>query len=180
MIRLRRMAALLLAASLFAPAARAATRIEGDYQLMMELRKTGRTYPWDWDSNSYDTYDNASFRIFSQPRQGVEAFVKFEGDWNPSDNSGTRNVPRTRRRMLVLKFSSTIPTVTDIPSAPTIERAVSRICRTGCVRYCSEAVTKSHARVSSVASIPCDFRAAKISPKRACRGLSGEVPSTNC
>ena len=100
MIRLRRMAALLLAASLFAPAARAATRIEGDYQLMMELRKTGRTYPWDWDSNSYDTYDNASFRIFSQPRQGVEAFVKFEGDWNPSDNSGTRNVLQYREAHL--------------------------------------------------------------------------------
>ena len=85
-------AALLLAASLLAPPASAATKVEGDYQLMMELRKTGRAYPWNWDTNSYDTFNNAALRIFSQPRTGVEAFLKVESDWNPTDNNGARNV----------------------------------------------------------------------------------------
>ena len=77
---------------LFALPAVSATKVEGDYQLMMEMRKSGNAYPWAWNSNDYDTFNNAALRIFSQPRTGVEAFLKVESDWHPNDNNGARNV----------------------------------------------------------------------------------------
>jgi hypothetical protein len=89
----RRAAAALLAAALALPApgpARAATKVEGEYQLMLDLRKSQRVFPWDWESNSYDNANNAQIRIFSQPKAGTEAFVKFEADWSPNDNNAPR------------------------------------------------------------------------------------------
>lgn len=83
----RRACAALLALVLLAPAARAATKLEGDYQLMMDMRKWDRAYLWDFDANSYDVYNNIQFRLFSQPLAGVESFMKFEANFNPTDNN---------------------------------------------------------------------------------------------
>jgi hypothetical protein len=88
--RALRLLQVLLGIVLAAPPARAATKLEGEYQLMMDLRKNDRTYLWEFDSNSYDVFNNASFRLFSQPRTGIETFVKFEAAFNPSDNGGRR------------------------------------------------------------------------------------------
>jgi hypothetical protein len=77
----------LAALALLAPAARAATKLEGDFQMMMDLRKNDRPYLWEFDSNSYDVYNLASFRLFSQPRTGIESYMKFEAAYNPSDNN---------------------------------------------------------------------------------------------
>ncbi len=80
---------LLLALALFAtaPGAHAATKLEGDYQLMLDLHKWDRTYLWDFDSNNSEVYNNIQFRLFSQPLAGVESFMKFEAAYNPSDNN---------------------------------------------------------------------------------------------
>ncbi len=82
----------------------ALTKLEGEYQLMADLRKTDRTYRWDWDSNNGDngTYNNAQFRIFSAPRGGIEVFTKFEADWRPGDNGGVR--PEFQYREAHLRF----------------------------------------------------------------------------
>lgn len=90
----RRLAATLLgAASLFlaavAPAA-AVTRIEGEYQLMLDLRKDERTFPWDFDSNHPDNYDGAQLRLFSTPRRNAEAFLRIEADWKSPENDAPR------------------------------------------------------------------------------------------
>ncbi len=84
--------ALLLAVSapLFPARSDAATKLEGEYQLMGELRKTGRAFRWDWNSNEFDTFNNAQLRLFSAPRPGVEAFLKAEAAYRPNDNSGAR------------------------------------------------------------------------------------------
>ena len=82
----RKIAALLLLA-LLAPAAHAATKLEGEYELMMDMRKWDRPYLWDLDANSYDVYNNVQFRLFSQPMTGVESFMRFEAAFNPSDNN---------------------------------------------------------------------------------------------
>ncbi len=82
--------ALLFALVLAAPAVHATTKLEGDYQLMMDLRKNDRPYLWQFDSNSYDVYNWASFRLFSQPRTGIESFVKFDAAYNPSDNNAAQ------------------------------------------------------------------------------------------
>lgn len=80
------LAAMLLAGA--APHVRAATTIEGEYQLMIDLRKNQRNYPWAWDSNSDDNGTNAQLRLFTTPRPNVEAFIKFEADWkNPENNT---------------------------------------------------------------------------------------------
>ncbi len=65
---------------------RAATKLEGDYQLMLDLRKNDRPYLWQFDSNNNDTWNGASFRLFSQPRTGIESFVKFEAAYRQGDN----------------------------------------------------------------------------------------------
>lgn len=97
-------AALIGAALLVAAPLRAATKIEGEYQLMAELRKSDRTYRWMWDSNNGDngTFNNAQFRIFSAPRAGVEAFTKFEADWRTGDNGEPR--PEFQFREAHLRF----------------------------------------------------------------------------
>ena len=76
--------------SLAPHAAHAVTKLEGEYQLMAEMRKNNRAYPWNFDSNSYDNFDNAQLRMFTQPRSGVEAFLKVEAEWHPNDNNGAR------------------------------------------------------------------------------------------
>lgn len=93
------MVALLAAA---APAALALTKLEGDYQLMMDLRKNDRAYLWQFDSNSGDVYNNASFRLWSQPATGIESFVKFEAAYNPSNNNNLR--PEFQYREAFLRF----------------------------------------------------------------------------
>ena len=81
-----------------------ATRIEGEYQLMAELRKTDRTYRWDWDSNNSDngTFDNAQLRLFSAPRGGIEVFTRFEAEWRTGDNETPR--PEFQYREAHLRF----------------------------------------------------------------------------
>jgi hypothetical protein len=97
----RRVALFLLAAALCAPAAaRAVTKLEGQYQLMLDLRKTDRVYPWDWLSNSDEEWTPAELRLFSQPRPGVEAFVKAEADWNSGSNNSDRPVFQFREAHL--------------------------------------------------------------------------------
>lgn len=80
-------AALLIAGA--APAA-ALTKIEGEYQLMMQLRKDLRVYPWDFHSNDGAVSNPLQLRIFTQPRPGVEAFFKTEARWNEGDNNRLR------------------------------------------------------------------------------------------
>jgi hypothetical protein len=85
-------AGLVLALALAADAARAVTKIEGQYQLMLDLRKSGRVFPWDWNSNSDENWDPVELRVFSQPRPGIEAFVKATADWNSGSNNAVRPV----------------------------------------------------------------------------------------
>ncbi|MBM3321129.1 MAG: hypothetical protein FJY73_10680, partial [Candidatus Eisenbacteria bacterium] len=80
--------ALLLGAASFS--ADAGTVIEGEYQLQLDIRKQDRFFPWDFESNNNDTYAASQFRIFSQPRTGVETFVKFEADWYTGGNENDR------------------------------------------------------------------------------------------
>lgn len=77
-------------ALLAAPPAGAATKIEGEYQIQIDARKQDRFFPWDYDYNNDDSFGLVQFRIFSQPAQGVEAYLKFEEDWNRGNNSGFR------------------------------------------------------------------------------------------
>jgi hypothetical protein len=58
----------------------AVTKIEGEYQLMLDMRKSlfQRPYPWDFDSNRDDNFNYFQLRLFAQPREGVEAFSKYQ------------------------------------------------------------------------------------------------------
>lgn len=78
------LAALLLMTA--APAVLALTKVEGEYQIMIDSRKQYRSFPWDYDANNGDTWNGVNFRIFSAPFPNTEAFVKFEADWNPGSN----------------------------------------------------------------------------------------------
>ena len=107
---MRRALALVPALSLLlgATAAHALTKLEGEYQLMLELRKTAfnRNFRWDWNSNEYDTYNNAQLRLFTTPRAGVESFVKFEAAYRPNgENDGAR--PEFKYREMHLRFRKT-------------------------------------------------------------------------
>lgn len=74
-----------------APAAAVAqTKLEGEYQLMMQLRKDLRTFPWDYDSNDGAVSNPLQLWVFSQPRPGTEAFVKSEAVWRYGDNGNDR------------------------------------------------------------------------------------------
>jgi len=84
-------AALLAAGLVLAPApSGAVTKLEGEYNLMLDIRKQDRAFEWDYESNNNDTYSNAEFRLFTQPRPGVEAFLKAGADWQENDNGGER------------------------------------------------------------------------------------------
>jgi hypothetical protein len=85
--RIRRAGAAIALLALLAPAAQSATKLEGEYQLMMEMRKWDRPFLWDFDANSYDVDNRIQFRLFSQPLAGVETFLKFEAAYNPTDNN---------------------------------------------------------------------------------------------
>ncbi|MBK7367331.1 MAG: hypothetical protein IPJ04_05295 [Candidatus Eisenbacteria bacterium] len=105
-MKLRRAIALFQLLALLAPAAAgAATKLEGEYQVMLELRKTAnnRNFRWDWNSNEWDTYNNAQLRMFSTPRAGVETFAKFEAAYRPSgENDGAR--PEFKYREMHVRF----------------------------------------------------------------------------
>jgi len=83
-------AAAVLCIVALASAARAATTLNGEYQLMMELRKNFRAFPWDWDSNDGGTSAPARFWIVTQPAPGVEGFVKVYAQWRRGDNEFDR------------------------------------------------------------------------------------------
>ncbi len=95
-------AVLCVLAALAAAPAWAFTRLEGEYNFLVDVRKQDRRYAWDFDSNSDDTSNLVSFRLFSQPVNGVEAFVKFESDWNTGSNNSPR--PRFQYRESHLRF----------------------------------------------------------------------------
>jgi len=84
--------------------ARAATKIEGEYQLMMDMRKSQRTFPWDWDSNNNDSWTGAQLRLFSQPRANVESFFRIEADWNQPDNNTERPLFQFREAHLRFRW----------------------------------------------------------------------------
>lgn len=86
MKRLLIAAACASAALLAAEPATALTKIEGEYQLMMELRKDLRVFPWDYDSNDGAVSNPLQLRVFSQPRTGVETFMKVEAAWQQGNN----------------------------------------------------------------------------------------------
>ncbi len=93
--------AVLLVALLLAPAeAPGVTKIEGEYQLQLDIRKQDRFFPWDFQSNNNDTWAASQFRIFSAPRNGIETFIRFEGDWNSGDNNNERPLYQYRESHL--------------------------------------------------------------------------------
>ncbi len=75
---------------LLASDAAAFTRVEGEYQLQLDVRKQDRFYPWNFESNNDDTWAASQFRVFTSPRKGVEGFVRFEADWNSGSNNNER------------------------------------------------------------------------------------------
>ncbi|NNF07854.1 MAG: hypothetical protein HKN21_13910 [Candidatus Eisenbacteria bacterium] len=89
--------------ALLAPqSAEAITKLEGEYQFQIDLRKQDRRFVWDFDSNNDDTFNLMSFRLFSQPTEGVEAFTKFEAEWNTGSNNNAR--PQFQYREAHLRF----------------------------------------------------------------------------
>lgn len=105
---MRRAAALASALALFAALsapARAATTLNGDYTLTLDIRKDQRFFPWDWESNNGENWAGANFRLFSQPRPNIEAFLRFEADWNPSTNNSLR--PEFQYREAHMRFART-------------------------------------------------------------------------
>lgn len=87
---MRRTATLAFLLLLLPTLAAGVTRIEGEYQLQLDVRKQDRFFPWDFESNNNDTYAASQFRIFTAPRAGVEAFVKVEADWYTGGNENDR------------------------------------------------------------------------------------------
>lgn len=94
--------ALLLAALLGAAPARAQTKLEGEYQFQVDLRKQDRFYEWDFDSNNNDTFNQVQLRLFSAPSPGIEAFLRTEAEWNSGSNHNAR--PRLQYRDAHLRF----------------------------------------------------------------------------
>ena len=72
----------LVCAVAFANSAKALTKLEGEYQITLDARKTQRAYSWDYDYNNNDTWTGAQFRVFTVPFANTEAFLRFEADWN--------------------------------------------------------------------------------------------------
>jgi hypothetical protein len=83
----------------------AATVLNGDYTLTLDIRKNQRFFPWDWESNNGENWAGANFRLFSQPRPNIEAFLRFEADWNPGNNSSLR--PEFQYREAHMRFART-------------------------------------------------------------------------
>lgn len=102
MRRLHALGALLLLAPSMAFAA---TKLEGEYQIMLEMQKSAynRAFRWDWNSNEWETFNNAQLRLFSTPRAGVESFFKTEAAFRPGgENDGKR--PEFKFREAHLRF----------------------------------------------------------------------------
>ena len=78
------------------------TKLEGEYNFQVDLRKQDRRWAWNFDSNSDDTWNATQFRLFSQPMPNVEAFVRFEADWNTGNNNQRR--PQFQYREGHLRF----------------------------------------------------------------------------
>lgn len=103
MSRLHRAIGLGAVALLVLPGAvRAVTKLEGEYQIQLDVRKQDRLFPWDYDYNTDDSYGNVQFRLFSQPRPDTEAYLKFEEDWHRANNNGLR--PAFQYREAHLRF----------------------------------------------------------------------------
>lgn len=98
----RRLAVFALAAGLLAAPAGAVTRLEGEYQLMLDVRKDERSFPWDFDANHDENYNGAQLRLFTTPRRNTEAFVKLEADWHRNDNGTER--PEVRFKEAHLRY----------------------------------------------------------------------------
>lgn len=94
--------ALCLLGLVAAAPARSATRLEGEYQFLIDERKPDRLFEWDFDSNHNDTYNAIQLRLFTAPYPNVEAFVRVEADWNTGSNSTER--PRLQYREAHLRF----------------------------------------------------------------------------
>ncbi len=101
-MRLRAAATVALALLATAPA-QAVTKIEGQYQLQLQLRKDLRAFPWDFDSNDGAVNNTTELRLFSQPLPGAETFVKVEGKWNRGDNFLDRPVLQFREAHIGVK-----------------------------------------------------------------------------
>lgn len=97
----RAAAAALVAVSIAAPL-RAQTRLEGEYQFLVDLRKQDRFYEWAFDSNNNDTFNQVQLRLFSAPYPNIEAFVRTEAEWNSGSNNNRR--PRLQYREAHLRF----------------------------------------------------------------------------
>lgn len=82
------------------PASAGITKLEGEYQLMLDARQRDRAYRWDFDFNNNDTWTGAQFRLFTVPFANTEAFIKFEGDYNNSSNNYLRPVFQYRESHL--------------------------------------------------------------------------------
>ena len=78
------------------------TKLEGEYDFQVDLRKQDRRWEWNFDSNSDDTWNLVQFRLFSQPVPDVEAFIKFDADWNRGNNNHRR--PLLQYREAHLRF----------------------------------------------------------------------------
>lgn len=77
-------------------------KIEGEYTIQLDARKTDRFFPWDYDFNNDDSFGLAQLKFFAQPRQQVEAFVRLEADWNRANNNNPR--PELQYRESHLRF----------------------------------------------------------------------------
>ena len=86
-VRVGTMTVVAACAVMVATPAASVTRLEGEYQLMLDIRKDQRAFPWDFESNNGDNYDGAQLRLFTTPRRNAEAFLKVEADWRDPENN---------------------------------------------------------------------------------------------
>ncbi len=84
------LAAVVLLGVGFTAAAEAYTQLNGEYFFLVDMRKQDRRFIWDFESNSDDTFNNLQLRLFSQPLNGVEAFMQIAAEWNTGNNSNRR------------------------------------------------------------------------------------------
>jgi len=96
------LAASAVASALCAAPAAATTKIEGEYQVQLDIRKQDRAFEWDFNANSDDTFGLTQFRLFTSPVPNTEAFVKFEAEWNAGNNGDRR--PQFQYREGHLRF----------------------------------------------------------------------------
>lgn len=88
------------AACMLVSAAHAQTKLEGEYQFLIDNRKQDRFYPWDYDSNNNDSFAQVQLRLFSAPYPNVEAFLRTEAEWNSGSNNNQRPLLQFREAHL--------------------------------------------------------------------------------